>query len=62
MAISRKDPFNVLHESIRDNCDILKGLDGEPKKKVKKWFAKPFYGDFDGACSDERSLRDRLAQ
>jgi len=32
MARSRKDPFNVLHESIRDNCDILKGLDGEPKK------------------------------
>jgi hypothetical protein len=35
MAISRKDPSNVLHESIRDNCDILKGLDGEPKKSEK---------------------------
>jgi hypothetical protein len=35
MAKHRKDPIQVLHESMRDNHAILKGLNGGSKKKRK---------------------------
>lgn len=35
MAKSRKDPIKVLHDSIRDNYEILKGLNGGSKKLKK---------------------------
>ena len=35
MARCRKDPIQVLHESMRENREVLKGLNGG-SKKVKK--------------------------
>jgi hypothetical protein len=35
MAKCRKDPVAVLHESIRENYAVLKGLNGGSKRKKK---------------------------
>lgn len=35
MAKSDRDPIKVLHESMRDNHEILKGLNGGSKKTRK---------------------------
>jgi hypothetical protein len=32
MAKRHRDPIEVLHESMRDNHEILKGLNGGSKK------------------------------
>jgi hypothetical protein len=32
MAKCHRDPLEVLHESMRDNHEILKGLNGGSKK------------------------------
>jgi len=36
MAKCRKDPVAVLHESIRENYVVLKGLNGGSKRKKKQ--------------------------
>jgi hypothetical protein len=35
MAKSHRDPIEVLHESIRENYEVLKGLNGGSKKARK---------------------------